>query len=384
MKKSLIALAVAGAFAAPSAMAVEFTPTLYQSLAFSFNSAEVGGTTDASADGESVRSGGGSTIGFKFTDDLGNGMTAEAYVHITTNLASGNDFKLAGRNGYVGLMGNFGSFKLGANEHVYEVGQIIDGWGADWFGGNSVGFWTGSPTRLGISGWNFTRQDLGSLWWTSPNWGGVVLDAAYITGPGGAVSGLGLTEDAEGLQLGVKWSNDAFMVSGAWADYSNYGQADNSWSGGSGNTQFGGGFQGDESGSVDANGVRITFVWTAGWGNLGVSTNMMEAENTAVADSKNEGTTWSFTGTFNLASGRIIANYVQADDQDYEGAKVENSGATGFDIGYQHDLSASSYAFVRYEVNEGDENYQMADAAGINPLGKTESDALMLGLKVSY
>ena len=105
MKKSLIALAVAGAFAAPSAMAVEFTPTLYQSLAFSFDSAELNGQTKVgSADGQSVRSGGGSTIGFKFTDDLGNGMTAEAFVHVTTNTPGGNDFKFAARNGYVGRL----------------------------------------------------------------------------------------------------------------------------------------------------------------------------------------------------------------------------------------------------------------------------------------
>jgi predicted porin len=180
MKKSLIALAVAGAFAAPSAMAVEFTPTLYQSLAWSFNSDSVAGVATGADGGTSIRSGGGSTIGFKFTDDLGNGMTAEAYVHITTSIPQGGQFDFQGRNGYVVLMGNFGSIKMGANEHVYEVGQIIDGWGADWFGGNSVGFWDASPTRLGLSGFNFTRQDLGSLWWTSPSWGGFVLDAAFI------------------------------------------------------------------------------------------------------------------------------------------------------------------------------------------------------------
>jgi len=372
MKKSLIALAVAGAFAAPSAMAVEFTPTMYESLAFSFNSSEVNGVSQA-GDVESVRSGGGSTIGFKFTDDLGNGITAEAFVHFTTNIPLGNQSNFAGRNGYVGLTGNFGAVKMGANENVYEVGQIIDGWGADWFGGNSVGFWTGSPTRLGISGWNFTRQDLGSLWWTSPSWGGFVLDAVYVTGPGGAVVGANVT-DASGYQLAGKWSNANWLVSAAWADYSKYSQTPG--------TQFGGGFTNDQSAtatqSQDATGFRVTVQWTTGWGNIGASTNIMESENTLVAGSKNEGTTYSLTGTFNLASGRLIANYVMAEDQDFGGAKVNDSGAYGYDIGYQHDLSASTYAFVRYEYNEGDTNYD--PTAG----GKTKQDALMLGMKVSY
>ena len=96
MKKSLIALAVAGAFAAPSAMAIEFAPTMYQSIALSFDSNETNGVEPANGkDGtndQSIRSGGGSTIGFKFTDDLGNGMTAEAFIHITTNITSGHAF----------------------------------------------------------------------------------------------------------------------------------------------------------------------------------------------------------------------------------------------------------------------------------------------------
>jgi len=371
MKKSLIALAVAGAFAAPSAMAIEFTPTMYESLAFSINGDQLNGV-DTTSDGQSIRSGGGSTIGFKFTDDLGNGMTAEAFVHFTTNIPLGNASQFSGRNGYVGLTSSsWGAIKMGANEHVYEVGQIIDGWGADWAGGNSVGFWTGAPTRLGISGWNFTRQDLGSIWWTSPSWGGFVIDAAFILGPGGGVIGANPL-DAEGYQLAAKWSNSAFLVSAAIAEYSDYGL-------GAGSTQFGGGFQGDVSGNQQASGLRVTFVWTAGWGNLGASTNIMSSEDkTNVAGTKNEGTTYSLTGTFNLASGRIIGNYVMAQDQDFGGVKIADSGAKGFDIGYQHDLSASTYAFIRYEANEGDLNYTGAAA------GKIESDALMLGMKISY
>lgn len=397
MKKSLIALAVAGAFAAPSAMAVEFTPTLYQSLAFSFDSAKLNGKTDVegttqNADGQTVRSGGGSTIGFKFTDDLGNGMTAEAFVHITTNIPKGGDFDFNGRNGYVGLTGNFGAFKLGANEHVYEVGQIIDGWGSDWFGGGSVGFFNSSPTRMGLSGWNFTRQDLGSLWWTSPSWGGFVLDAVYIAGPSGALDTTNnVTNDAEGAQLGVKWSNSAFMVSGAWADYSGYAKGTDDDRTSTLQDQFGGGFKDDQSGTTDATGLRLTFVWTAGWGNLGGSWNTMESEDTSAAaaltgKNKNEVDTWQITGTFNLASGRLIANYNSAGDQDWQGKSVQNSGATGYDLAYQHDLSASSYAFIRWEANEADENYQFDEGgvAGNNTLGKLESDSLMLGMKVSY
>jgi hypothetical protein len=105
---------------------------------------------------------------------------------------------------------------------------------------------------------------------------------------------------------------------------------------------------------------------------------MSSEDATNSAATKNEGDTFSLTGTFNLASGRIILNYVDAGDQDFAGVSVGSSGATGYDLSYQHDLSASSYAFLRWEANEGDLNY-----AGIGS-GKIESDALMLGMKVSY
>jgi len=303
-------------------------------------------------------------------------MTAEAFVHFTTNITKGSNATVVHRNGYVGLTGNFGAIKLGTNEHVYEVGQIIDGWGADWQGGNSVGFWTGSPTRIGLSGWNFTRQDTKSLWWTSPSWGGFVLDAAWIGGPDNA--GGTVNKDAEGAQLAAKWSNSAFMFSGAWADYSDYSQQSGAFGGG----QNGGAFFGETSCTgvndcMDATGLRFTFVWTAGWGNLGITTNIMESELKTAVVQKTEVTTYSLTGTFNVASGRVIVNYVSADDQEINGVSINSSGAEGFDIGYQHDLSASSYVFARWESNEGDANYTTSGQ-------KIESDALMLGLKVSY
>jgi len=378
MKKSVIALAVAGAFVAPSAMAVEFTPTIYQSVALSFGSNETGGVTTgaggtggdvaAGPDGQSMVQGGGRSIGFKVTDDLGNGMTAMMYIHWTTDSTEGNSQGPTNRNGYVGLSGNFGTVKLGTNEHVYEVGMIIDGWGADWAGGNSVGGWDGAATKIGRTGGNFTRQDNNSVWWTSPDWNGITVDAAYIMGP--PTTGGANDKDASGYQAAVKWVSPMIWVQGAIASYSDY-----DINGGMGD------FTGDTSCSVgtctDLDGVRITVGWTPAWGFVGGTYSMMEHNAKDIA-TKVEANSLALTGILNMATGRLIANYIMVDDQDINGSSAADSGATGFDIGYQHDLSANTYVFARYQMNETDQNYSSVGG------GKHEYDALMIGMKVSY
>jgi predicted porin len=136
MKKSLIALAVAGAFASPAAMAeVTFQPSLYISMGAAFGSEDVGGTE---TQGNTVFQGGGNILGFKMTDDIGDGMKAFGSVGLTihTNNSSG----INNRYGKVGIeSASFGTVFIGSGEQVYEIGQIIDGWGADYAGGAPVG-----------------------------------------------------------------------------------------------------------------------------------------------------------------------------------------------------------------------------------------------------
>ncbi len=375
MKKSLIALAVAGAFAAPSAMAIEFTPTMYQSVALSIGSYEAGGVPVGNPgggdvangpDGQTLVTGGGRSIGFKATEDLGNGMTAGLFMHFTADVTSGHKTSVVHRNGYVSLGGNFGTIKMGTNEHVFEVGMIIDGWGSDWAGGNSVGGWDGAPTRIGRS-FNWTRQDINSIWWTSPNWNGFVVDAAYIMGPG-ATSG-SPNFDAEGIQAAVKWSNGPLAVHGALANYSEYASQENDLGDFTGSTTCA-----VASDCVDADGLRFTVEYDFGVVYVGGTYSMLESTQPGT---KLETTTLALTAIMPVASGRIIFNYALADDQDLNGAAIADSDASGFDIGYQHDLSSAVYAFARYQSNESGVGY---DSDGL----KEEFDAIMVGLKVSY
>ena len=81
MKKALIAAAVAGAFAAPSAMAAELSTNVYWSTAVTAQSTT---TTVAGVDStvgqDGVSDGGGNRLMFTWTDTLDNGIGVNAYL----------------------------------------------------------------------------------------------------------------------------------------------------------------------------------------------------------------------------------------------------------------------------------------------------------------
>ena len=86
---------------------------------------------------------------------------------------------MSSRNSNIGFSGDFGTVQIGANEHFSETDLIFD------------------PstltlalrvmryhTSMGQTGFNFTRRDTESIWWTSNNMNGFRARAVYIMGPG--------------------------------------------------------------------------------------------------------------------------------------------------------------------------------------------------------
>ncbi|MGQ0580265.1 MAG: porin, partial [Betaproteobacteria bacterium] len=115
MKKSLIAAAVAGLFAAPAAMA-EVTISGAINLGIEFaDSSDVVGTPGLSKDFLNANY---SNINIGSTDDIGNGNKIIFNYQLVVDPATfGNPVN---RNSYLGIAGSWGAFKMGANENVYE------------------------------------------------------------------------------------------------------------------------------------------------------------------------------------------------------------------------------------------------------------------------
>jgi predicted porin len=183
MQKKLIALAVAG-LASGGAFA-QSNVTIYGVLDASayYNHQPHAGTTYGFASNNVASS----RIGFKGTEDLGNGLKANFVLEEELNLASGatgstsSGSNATGNNNFnraanVGLSGSFGSLVLGrqATPTYAAVGA------SDAFGANSGGF---------VNAWvrsNLTNANVitGLTSTTTNSDGGVILPGSYAAGIG--------------------------------------------------------------------------------------------------------------------------------------------------------------------------------------------------------
>ena len=231
MKKALTAAAVAVAFAAPSAMAAEGPSiNVYVPLAVMIGDAE-NTTANTTQDRETLKTGGGSRLMFNWTDTLDNGMTYNAYWSMNWF-----DFDQAGalasRNSHVGLAGDFGSIKLGTNEHFFETDGIFDGYGADWArlqsntdadldGGSALGYMV-----IGRTGHGFVRRDTNSIWWNSNDLNGLTVKAAHIFSSDATADN---AADESGYQLGVNYNIGGLSIKANIAKYDDVGTATGWW-----------------------------------------------------------------------------------------------------------------------------------------------------------
>ena len=117
MKKSLIAVAVAGLFAAPVAMAeVTLSGAINLGIELSKSSGGVGGTSLTKTQLNSNYS----HVDLESVDDIGGGNKIIFHYQLFAqpqNVTGVND---ANRNSFLGVAGDWGAFKMGSNENVYE------------------------------------------------------------------------------------------------------------------------------------------------------------------------------------------------------------------------------------------------------------------------
>ncbi len=172
MKKTLLALAVAGVVAAPAAMA---EVTVYGLAHVSVDNV----SADAGDNTLNVTSR-ASRVGVKAAEDLGGGLTAVAQmewqVDMADDLGPGPDFdsqqNITARNQIVGLAGGFGTIALGRHDTPYKMStgklDVFSDTAADY---NKV---IGSPAGLENRG-----EDV--IAYLSPDFNGLSIQAAVVT-----------------------------------------------------------------------------------------------------------------------------------------------------------------------------------------------------------
>jgi predicted porin len=137
MKKTLIASAIAAATltsnafamdpASDLAMMLDSMPTIYGNVQLVNVSTDTS-TTGAPDESDSEFVDNGSTIGFKHSHEISDGLTG--YVVAEMEFTADEKSKTGGLNrldeAYIGLKGDFGDVRIGSDESVYQWIDIVD------------------------------------------------------------------------------------------------------------------------------------------------------------------------------------------------------------------------------------------------------------------
>ncbi|MCU6434674.1 porin [Undibacterium sp. Jales W-56] len=216
MKKSLLALALIGAFS--GAAFAQSSVTVYGIVDAGFQSLDTGaGKVSRLQSGQES----GSRLGFKGTEDLGGGLKANFVLEMGLNVddgTSGQGSKAFGRRSLVGLSGDFGSVDLGRdktptfkffdNFDPFASGYINNGSGLS---NNTLYFVGGGANTAGASNGRITNA---IMYATPGNLSGFSAVGAYGFGEvagntsAGRALGLNLRYTANGLDVGYSFAKD--------------------------------------------------------------------------------------------------------------------------------------------------------------------------------
>jgi len=202
MKKSLLALAVLGAFA--GAASAQSSVTVYGIVDVSISSIDDGAERTLGMDSGRNNA---SRIGFKGVEDLGNGLKGEFVLEngfdVSTGQQAGNGRAAFSRLAYVGLNGGFGTVRMGRQNSPFKTAlDAIDPFKGGGIAGaiNFTGFGT-SPERVS-----------NQITYISNNFGGFQGSVAYVFGE---EAGVNSANNGYAAQLG--YANGPLNVQFAYA-----------------------------------------------------------------------------------------------------------------------------------------------------------------------
>jgi predicted porin len=365
MKKSLIAVAVAGLFAAPAAMA-EVTISGAINLGIEASKSTEGGVS------KNYLNANYSNFNLSSTDDIGNGnKVIFNYQFDVSATAGGNPANLGAinnRNSYLGIAGTWGAFKMGTNENVYERhmyqadpldGALGPGGNLMLLGtpGNNVAFEVGQGgCAPGSPCVGFYRRSDNTIWYESPNWNGFTFEVDYTLSAYKSAAGT----DPKILSIGGKFAPEGapFYIDAAFEKHDDM-------------------FGANAFGATGGTGSSDTGIQVGGGFNLGdlglhLRYELLNYETDGVAPgsaSEYERDAIWFGLKWNLPSGYVGAEVGIANDGETNLATNTDSGAMLFGIGYFHNLSKQSQLQFIYGRTDNDDNgtYTQAGASSLAP-----------------
>lgn len=215
MQKKLIALAIAGLATAPAFAQTHVTVYGVADVTFE-NVRATGATVDTGNSTSRQRvSSNSSLLGFRGTEDLGNGLSAifQFESGVSADGSGGSGPFSSTRDTFVGLKGGFGTIKLGNNSNPYRrLGAAMDfnpGATGIPFNGSIFGKLAGVTT-------GFDNRVANSVAYDSPNWGGFGVQAIYGANENKSNSGVSPQRNDHLYGIGLNFGTGPLYVGYAY------------------------------------------------------------------------------------------------------------------------------------------------------------------------
>ena len=349
MKKSLIALAVAGVVSAP-AFAATSNVDVYGVLNMSLNyvDSDVAGARESANVTSSA-----SRIGFKGTEDLGGGLAAIWQIESTVNVDEGGG-NFATRNSFVGLTGGFGTVLMGNHDTPMKLlGRMVDNFGDTLADSRNI---LGATAATGLTAFDLRTKN--TVAYVTPNFSGFTATAAYVTDYAATTSLDSQNTDAYSIN-GV-YSNGPLMLGVAYEAHNG-------------------------ATSAPAPGTNSD-MWriVGGFNVAGFKLSALyETIDGDVAAMNRDA--YGLFATYNMGAFALKANYLVADESDRVGG---NDGADQWTIGADYSLSKRTVVYGYYAATSNDAfgGYGLGSGVGASDMtvGNLGTDPQSFGLGLRH
>jgi len=186
MKRKLLCVAVAGAFAAPAVALAASTVQIYGQITAEYGYVDQG---DGKNKTDMLQTPGGSAIGFRGEEKLGGGLSAWFQCESSADVRGEGQAGFCTRNSALGFKGGFGNVFIGKWDTPFKQAYNAGRKGGEDTGllgtaflmaGSSTGTSTVKLGEVGRHIWKRRAQT--SINYNSPNFGGFSIKGAYSTG----------------------------------------------------------------------------------------------------------------------------------------------------------------------------------------------------------
>lgn len=375
MPKKIFALAIAGL--ASTAAFAQSNVTIYGVADASMDFTNIGDTTTTSGKRVTKISSNQSRLGFKGTEDLGNGLKAVFQIETAYNVdASTTGGTLNSRNTFVGLQGDsWGRIVFGQHDSPYKT--ATRGW-------DSFGDHLGDNRNIVAQGFiSFDDRPANTVRYDSPDMNGFQFAAAYVAGAEAATT--------SGPTKGNEWTLSGTYKVGAWTGALAYAKHDFG-SAGSGTLAAPATFGFVGTGIVPAPAAndsekawKLGVAYKEGPVRLGVVYEDARFDLAAVDSGRKA---WTIDGGYTFGSNEFVLAYTHANDLD----NTSSTGAKQWAIGLNHMTSKRTKLYAAYVklTNDTNARYSLTGAGGNTTGGTTaaatnaDPSAFQFGIKHTF